>query len=596
MKINKIYISGYRGFDNFSIENVDLPGLTILAGQNGTGKSTILEVIAYLLNSSDRGQISDPNIINSVTSDKAIWEIECSLSEKEIDHIVRALSEQNLYDRARKEKIKIRLLKDLEKSKDSFLLILRVVIEPEKINPLTGEGISFEFGSSRNHEIPHWLELIRSNQIVPLATYVKDFEGIGELGSTYLASRYFDPELAKFTNTGIDLRNRNTRTTINLKLLFDRLALADLWDFFKIEKGKFSGLKVILETINEVINPLEISYDEKEAENGYMQFVIHNRKTDRSYPLQFASSGEKQIMGLVGLLLNWEKQPFKPIILIDEPDVHLHPAYTIRLAKFINKLFKNQSNFTSIIATHSPEFIGENTNSVYQIAPNSKNIEKVQNLTERKNLLSSLGKKFDLAYLAPKVVFVEGTNNSENQLEDTEVYRRLIDPEENKVVFLPAASKAENKIAREFTEFFFNKISQETNTFKIFALVDGDNELTEDSTTVFKTPYYCVENLFLMDIKAIIKAIEVLTGKSKKEDIVDKIISESIIKSGGDILTTDGKKTFGIFFGELRKLDSKINNKKELQQQILNNTQLNRLPEKVQIFLGSFINEDRKKN
>lgn len=560
MKIEKIHISGYRGFNNFTITSSKSTNLTVLAGQNGTGKSTILEVIAFLLNSRDKNQIIDPNTVHGITAATMKWEIKVSLSNEELNYVAASIAEKNPYyakDRKKLEKI---MKKDLIEKDGRFVFSIKLTVKRSELrtdewfNTVTPEF----FGANiKAKNLPRWLVYLQENQIF-FVDYVKPFEGIGEPGSTSFSSSHFDPESLKFNNTQVDLRNRGTRTTINVGLLLNKAAINDIWTIFKENKGKFASLQETLDRINEIIDPIKIEFDYQLAENGFLEFHMNNTKTGKTYPLQFASSGEKQIIGLVAIILNWSQQPLKKILVLDEPDVHLHPEYATRFALFINKIFQSQDNFSCFIATHSPEFIAENTDSVYQITADSKSIFKVENLIERAALLGSLGKKFDLAYLSPKVIFVEGVDNNKNRPEDYIVYQKLVDPSIVKVKFLAAGSKKEVQIAKEFTSLFFEKISNLNTGLNIFALVDKDQSKDISGKTVLITPYNCLENLFLMDAEALAIAASSL-GKKKwiKADIEKEI--EKLLPLKETLVSCDGKDVVHDLYNSLRKIDKEIN-------------------------------------
>lgn len=589
MKIEKIRISGYRGFNDFTLTSSSSTNLTILAGQNGTGKSTILEVVAFLLNSRDKGQIIDPNTVHGITAETMKWEIKVSLSAEEVIYIATSIAEKNpYYAKSGKELEKI-IKKDLIKTGERYAFSIKLTVKRSELrtdewfNTVTPE---FFGASTGKKDMPRWLVYLQENQIF-FVDYVKPFEGIGEPGSTSFSSSHFDPESLKFNNTQIDLRNRGTRTTINVGLLLNKTAINDIWKIFKDNKGEFIQLQQTLDKINEIIDPIKLEFDYQLAENGFLQFHMHNTKTGKTYPLQFASSGEKQIIGLVAILLNWSQQPLKKILVLDEPDVHLHPEYVTRFAAFINRIFQSQDNFSCLIATHSPEFIAENADSVYQITSDSKSIFKVENLMARSALLSSLGKKFDLAYLTPKIVFVEGVEKNKNRPEDSVVYQKLVDPSVIKVKFLAAGSKKEAEIAREFTSLFFEKISNLSSSLNIFALVDKDYSTTISGKTVLITPYNCLENLFLMDSIAIAETATFF-GKKKwsKEDIENEI--GKLLQPKEDLVSCDGKEVIKRLYNNLRKIDSGIAcGDRAFLVKVFENLRNERLPKSVQIFLTS---------
>ena len=75
------------------------------------------------------------------------------------------------------------------------------------------------------------------------------------------------------------------------------------------------------------------------------------------------SSGEKQIVFRGSFLLKDKNSSKGAIVLIDEPEISLHPIWQLKILNFFKKLFSDGSEITSqiFVATHSP-FIIHNAN------------------------------------------------------------------------------------------------------------------------------------------------------------------------------------------------------------------------------------------
>ena len=72
------------------------------------------------------------------------------------------------------------------------------------------------------------------------------------------------------------------------------------------------------------------------------------------------STGEKQIIYRIGYILKNLGNINGAIVLIDEPEISLHPKWQIKLKDFLEELF-NGYDVQFLIATHSP-FIFKNFN------------------------------------------------------------------------------------------------------------------------------------------------------------------------------------------------------------------------------------------
>ena len=586
MRLKKLTISGYRGFSSFVIGEKELNDLTIIAGQNGTGKSTILEIISYLLNSHDYSQLIDPDIFQGITADESLWEVRVALKPSEIDFIVLIIGEMSQYYGQRSKTIRQKIRDSLvpEGNEYCFTLRLKLVKTPD---PYYRPEVEFIGSNTTNTEIPPWIVALQEKQIL-FCQYIKPLENLGEIVSTYFSSRYYDPELLKLNNTTLNLKNRNIRSNVNLNQYLKSLALGDVYGVFKKNNGKFTQLDSSLELINRVINPIVLKYNEKNASNGYLAIEVHNKKTRKSYPLSLASSGEKQVIGLASLILSWNQSPFKPIILMDEPDVHLHPNYVDRLGKFVSSIFGPVDKFTCIIATHSPELISETANHVYQISPDSKHLIKVDNFKERNALLGSLGKRPELSYLAPKIVFVEGSQSKKKDISDCEVYQSLIDNNQNNIIFIPMNGKSTAMVAQGFNEYFVKIIASKGKRLKIYTLVDGDNQKGKSKPYTYKTPFKHLENVFILDALALSKAVSQLLQVTFTRADAQQIIKTELTRQGKTVLKADGKRAFGEIHRQLlTRFQGSNLDRKDLQYAILNNLAITRLPKTVQKFISS---------
>lgn len=70
-------------------------------------------------------------------------------------------------------------------------------------------------------------------------------------------------------------------------------------------------------------------------------------------PINFASSGQQEILWLFNLLYMWLLQGEKAFIIIEEPEAHLHPTLQHNVMKFIAE-FANLTGSTILLTTHSP--------------------------------------------------------------------------------------------------------------------------------------------------------------------------------------------------------------------------------------------------
>ena len=111
---------------------------------------------------------------------------------------------------------------------------------------------------------------------------------------------------------------------------------------------------------NNVLDRINGLLDRVRLERGDPSFKLIDRKSNAVVTPQDISSGESELisLGMECLVFERECVPGKAnFLLIDEPDVHLHPDLQARFARFIEDLAAS-SKFSLFIATHSTALLG----------------------------------------------------------------------------------------------------------------------------------------------------------------------------------------------------------------------------------------------
>jgi len=94
---------------------------------------------------------------------------------------------------------------------------------------------------------------------------------------------------------------------------------------------------------------------------------IFDEKTGKVLPLQCLSSGEEQIIATLGIILyDWEASSTNLLVIMDEPETSLHPAWQEELVNFCYKA-NQQFGKRFIFASHSPIFIGNYTDHMVDL-------------------------------------------------------------------------------------------------------------------------------------------------------------------------------------------------------------------------------------
>ena len=111
--------------------------------------------------------------------------------------------------------------------------------------------------------------------------------------------------------------------------------------------------KKVFDEINEIFEILDIDVKAEDISQDGKNMPIFENSSGDKFDINELSSGEKQLFlrTLAIKMLN----PENSIILIDEPELSLHPKWQQRIVDVYRKIGKNNQ---IIIATHSPHILG----------------------------------------------------------------------------------------------------------------------------------------------------------------------------------------------------------------------------------------------
>jgi energy-coupling factor transporter ATP-binding protein EcfA2 len=142
-----------------------------------------------------------------------------------------------------------------------------------------------------------------------------------------------------------------------LELLVHRelesLVRSKVYDGQQLEEKTFDQY---VDRINKLLDNIEIA---RSSQRG-VGFDIFKRGTKQPVPPERVSSGEAEIISIAIECLAFEKEMDASktnLLLLDSPDVHLHPDLQSSLAHFLRELARKQ-NVIVLIATHSTALVG----------------------------------------------------------------------------------------------------------------------------------------------------------------------------------------------------------------------------------------------
>ena len=150
--------------------------------------------------------------------------------------------------------------------------------------------------------------------------------------------------------------------------------IKDVKDFILVRHRKRSreldsiskATKEIQEFIEKVFDGMDLSFNLVDVDDTYRdnEKVIFKNDNEKEFDIDNLSTGEKTLLSKV--LYLYFKDVKNQIILIDEPELSLHPAWQNRVLKLYEN-FAKENNCQIIIATHSPHIIGSAKNEYIRI-------------------------------------------------------------------------------------------------------------------------------------------------------------------------------------------------------------------------------------
>ena len=302
MKIEKVHIKNVKGIKDLELsfkKDDKILDLIVLAGVNGSGKTTILEAIKDFFNNAN---------VNYSNLEKSNVNLAVFFEDFEKNKIEEA-----------------------EKYSDNFKHALW-----EFFNTLR----SYDYYRKDSNDY-YQNQIAKRFDIPPKIIYVpaeNKFEEI-QTYSTTLLKKY------EFINT----INSNVIRDIPSYIATRRNYLATIEEDLTMKE---ITNKVVNE-INSIFNILELDVKLKGFSKDEKTMPIFENSAGEEFDINDLSSGEKQLF--LRTLSIKILEPKNSIILIDEPELSLHPKWQQRIIEVYKKIGENNQ---IIIATHSPHILG----------------------------------------------------------------------------------------------------------------------------------------------------------------------------------------------------------------------------------------------
>ena len=307
MKIEKVHIKSVKGIKDLELsfkKDDKILDLIVLAGVNGSGKTTILEAIKDFFNNKN---INFGDIEKSNVNLKIFFE---DFEKKQIEE-----AEKSSID-------------NYEHKLQDFFSALQ----------------SYEYNRKNNGEYYSYL-IAKFFENPPKIIYVpaeNNFEKV-KTETTTLSKEY------EFINT----INSNVIGDIPSYIATRRNYLATIEEDLTMKEVT----NKVVNEINGIFNILELDVKLKGFSKDEKTLPIFENSAGEEFDINDLSSGEKQLF--LRTLSIKMLEPNNSIILIDEPELSLHPKWQQRIIEVYKKIGENNQ---IIVATHSPHILGSVSN------------------------------------------------------------------------------------------------------------------------------------------------------------------------------------------------------------------------------------------
>ena len=365
-------LSNYHAIENAEIT---LDGITVLAGENGSGKSTISRWLYYLIRGTNEYDIfvekealseirsmldsirrasmalDYENVIRSTQTRQVlneIWSVGIESYQEKFNAIVESFTD-SLYEELSSRRSPNSALRRLSS------IFQFELAKDDNIDSVLNR-ISFQLHRDYQEILLHSIEQKKRRDTSSLTKVIRNIASPGDGWPNDLSlSEDQLPLINKrsfrepvMLNRAIYYGTQRTISSLEYDSEFDNLLRRPL-------PGATNMLGAIRMRIQNIINGT-ITYEDESTLLMEEPGLYYHRKTDNlRIPLKQAATGITSFAYLLQLLNNGYLQK-DTLLIIDEPEAHLHPQWIVEYAKLL-VLLNKKIDIKILISSHNPDMV-----------------------------------------------------------------------------------------------------------------------------------------------------------------------------------------------------------------------------------------------
>lgn len=356
---------------------IDVDGLTVIAGSNNTGKSTVGKVIFSVYNSLNDienkiitqriatiGTLCRNNIRNALSHRTVLGELQRPISAI-VMNLSREITRQITDDVRRGQYISIDIFKEIF---FAFFSKHKISIDIDEINELVNtvysesvEVLQLSEKTIAQAIVSRYFARVFNDQINALQN-----GGVASV-NLELKNRMISIDFANHKCASLDMGISILHKAIYIDnpFIIDQLDdesyisgenfLADLINSqYDVDDDQVIEAVLAEEKMDEIFNMLSSVVNGRILiQNG--DYFLEDKDVDQPISVKNLSSGLKSFV-LLKMLVESGLIRNKDVLILDEPEIHLHPEWQIVYAELI-VLLQKHLNLSIIVTTHSPYFL-----------------------------------------------------------------------------------------------------------------------------------------------------------------------------------------------------------------------------------------------